>query len=438
MTENSTQSLMSETNATDRGPYGATTTNESITRSVIVDVEDANCLPRGRASRLRLKKSVQNLMNARKFTGHYQAKIVADPGVDVEVAHPQLEADFKADVLITAADYSSSRVEIKNLTNADFGAYLKRERPSWAAVRWINIQGMDYQTIKQVARRFALHPLAVEDVFHIPTRIKSDWYENHLYVSMHLVAINDVNAPQAQLFPRRPEISFTSGFKQMQIDRPNITMEQANFFLTRDGTIISIFQVEGQKVTEPIFSRLHVEGTKLRDSEDASFLLFTLIDAVSVLWKLVSQIRTEKAHGVTYLLQTVDHSFPVVTAYQNVLEELEERVFVEPKAEYTQELHLVAKEVSVLKRMLAPTQYLVQTLRENAKVIPKKDAKDAKLEMDLISDLTKTYLRDVSVSAHGIRKGLPYPGFLTGYSFLRTTLTRSWKIWAGTGMTPGT
>ncbi|KAJ3035466.1 hypothetical protein HDV00_003715, partial [Rhizophlyctis rosea] len=331
---------MSEEGDDNRSAYGTTSSENILPSSVVVNVDEFNPERelKHRGAKLRLKKSVQTLMNARRFTGS-----ISDPGLDVGVSHPQLEASFKADVTITAADFSASRLEISNLNMSDFGAYLKKERPSWAAVS-----------------------------------IKSDWYENHLYVSMHLVSLED-GKPSRALFPNRPEISFMKGLKKVYIDRPAVTVEQANFFLTRDGTVLSIFQHEGQKVTEPIISRLHREGTLLRESEDASFLLFTLIDA------------------------TVDHTFPVVTAYGSVLEVLEERVFTEPRAEYTQELHLMAKELCILKRMLAPTQYLIQTLqRENGKFSKGKDGGNGKemkikfVEGDLVSELTKTYLRDVT------------------------------------------
>lgn len=73
----------------------------------------------------------------------------------------------------------------------------------------------------------------------------------------------------------------------------------------------------------------------------------------------------------------------------------------------------MAKELSILKRMLSPTQFLILTLRENGKVAGKgregrrasgdgpggggKEGKEG--DKDLVSDLTKVYLRDVTVSS---------------------------------------
>lgn len=53
------------------------------------------------------------------------------------------------------------------------------------------------------------------------------------------------------------------------------------------GTILSIFEREGARVTEPVFCRLAREGSLIRDSEDASYLLFALIDAVGDLFPVI-------------------------------------------------------------------------------------------------------------------------------------------------------
>ncbi|KAJ3265725.1 hypothetical protein HK104_006235, partial [Borealophlyctis nickersoniae] len=262
-------------------------------RSVVVDVGVEGVRPR--AQRPRLKKSVQSMINAQRWHNEYKGgsrEPGADPGINVNIENPHLEEVYKGPVTIHGIDYSSTSVTIKDLDESSLGAYMASERPPGSAVRWLNIQGLSYKVIKQVANHYHLHPLAVEDVFHVPQRIKADWYENHIYISMILATLEDDSAVpsspspggpiplRSMLFPNRPDIKITNMLgKKLVFDRPNVAVEQANFFLMRDGTVISIFQHEGQRVLEPIFARLHREGTLLRESEDASFLVFTLIDA---------------------------------------------------------------------------------------------------------------------------------------------------------------
>ena len=77
---------------------------------------------------------------------------------------------------------------------------------------------------------------------------------------------------------------------------------QANLFLLRDGTVLSIFQQEGKRVTTPILNRVQFCNTTLTDSEDASFLLHSLMDAI------------------------VDHAGPVMELYADKIQDLETKV----------------------------------------------------------------------------------------------------------------
>ncbi|MEK9644867.1 MAG: hypothetical protein VW547_04930 [Alphaproteobacteria bacterium] len=48
---------------------------------------------------------------------------------------------------------------------------------------WINVSGLaDIDLIREIAGRFSLHDLALEDVFHTQQRPKSEEYENHQFV----------------------------------------------------------------------------------------------------------------------------------------------------------------------------------------------------------------------------------------------------------------
>jgi hypothetical protein len=51
-------------------------------------------------------------------------------------------------------------------------------------------QGLNYEVIKPLAKAFALHPLAVEDIVHAPQRVKVDYYARHLYISMILLTLD--------------------------------------------------------------------------------------------------------------------------------------------------------------------------------------------------------------------------------------------------------
>lgn len=61
--------------------------------------------------------------------------------------------------------------------------------------------------------------------------------------------------------------------------RVAIRRQQLSLFLTKDGTLISIFSKDGSEITPSLIARLRSKGTLLRNSEDASMLLQGIIDA---------------------------------------------------------------------------------------------------------------------------------------------------------------
>jgi hypothetical protein len=102
----------------------------------------------------------------------------------------------------------------ENLNNDDIIGSLQDKRPSWSKVRWVHVEGIDWNVLKVVSKTFGtfihapcqkkkcegsspyhgffshckiwvgLHPLSIEDVVHTPQRVKADHFQNHLFISM--------------------------------------------------------------------------------------------------------------------------------------------------------------------------------------------------------------------------------------------------------------
>ncbi|GAV29070.1 hypothetical protein PMKS-002549 [Pichia membranifaciens] len=63
------------------------------------------------------------------------------------------------------------------------------EKPMWSQVRWININGLSWEAISILGKKYNLHPLSVEDLVDIPQRTKMDIYQQHLFVVMPLMKL---------------------------------------------------------------------------------------------------------------------------------------------------------------------------------------------------------------------------------------------------------
>jgi len=79
---------------------------------------------------------------------------------------------------VTCIDYCPDRCEFQDVE--DVSAFIKQHRPEWSHVRWINVDGLgDPGAIRAFAEKYDLHPLAVEDVMHVPQRPKVETYPSH-------------------------------------------------------------------------------------------------------------------------------------------------------------------------------------------------------------------------------------------------------------------
>jgi len=61
-----------------------------------------------------------------------------------------------------------------------------------------------------------------------------------------------------------------------------------------------------------------------------------------------------------------DLSFPIATAYQELIADLEIDVLTNPRMRHTRELHIIAGELNVLKKTLSPLYSMVNALRERS------------------------------------------------------------------------
>ena len=91
-----------------------------------------------------------------------------------------------------------SRISVLTWTRADVRydevpnveAALARITPG--TMTWINIDGLgDVGTLAKLGERYALHPLALEDVVNVPQRPKVERYDKHVFVVMRTMRLAD-------------------------------------------------------------------------------------------------------------------------------------------------------------------------------------------------------------------------------------------------------
>ncbi len=237
----------------------------------------------------------------------------------------------KPSVRVTSIDYSPTQVVVEDVQ--DLPAFIAKHRPEWSTVRWINVDGLgDLGVIRAIAEKYHLHPLAIEDVLHVPQRPKVQAYE-------------DDGTYQARLFIITRELELREG---------QLHTEQVSIFVGHK-TVLT-FQESPGDVWNPIRQRIKTAGSTLR-LNDASFLAYTLIDAI------------------------VDEAFPILEQFGDRLEDLEDVVLQRPSPDAIQEIHRLKRELLLVRRALWPMREVLSRMQRDPH--------------ECFSDVTRTYMRDV-------------------------------------------
>lgn len=243
---------------------------------------------------------------------------------------PGLESDRDANtppapgvVDVQCMDYGPSKVESR--VGVELEALLKEPRPPWAEVRWININGLHPFVVNRCKEHFNLHTLAAEDVLNTSQRPKLEDYSDHLFLVLRMLSAQG-----------------------------RLNTEQISLFFFKD-TLITFQETVGD-VWDPIRQRLQNPGARLR-TQGAPYLVYALLDAV------------------------VDHCFPILEGYGELLEEMEASVLKDPSPSVQQRIHATKRELIVIRRLIWPLRDVINALQRD--------------ENGFFNDFVRTYLRDV-------------------------------------------
>ena len=187
-------------------------------------------------------------------------------------------------------------------------------QPPQRATRWINVYGAHTPSdLSTIARQYALHPLAQEDILNTAQRQKIDTYEHYLYLVLH----------------------------RYELSTAPLRLEQDQISLIVGKDYVISFQERPSKTFEPIRQRLRNEHSSLRRG-DAGMLAYSLIDAV------------------------VDSYFGVVEQLNEEAETLEADILSHPRPSTLEGIHQLKRCVSQLRRNLHPLREVLGTLHRDA------------------------------------------------------------------------
>ena len=280
-------------------------------------------------ARPRPRKRRQSSRRGLRLPRRFKGKPGAAPGI--EPADLAKLPSVPGAGAITCVDYSPDQVQFDAV--GDLRAFIGAHRPEWSVVRWINVAGLgDLELIRAMAEKYRLHPLAIEDVLHVPQRPKVQAYEED-------------ESYQARLFIVARHIEMQEGA---------IHGEQVSIFVGH-RTVLT-FQENASDVFDAVRQRIRTPGSQLRRN-DASFLAYSLLDAI------------------------VDACFPILESFGDRLEDMEDEVLARPSQDTIQAIHRVKRELLLVRRAMWPMREVLGRLQRDPH--------------ECFSEVTTTYVRDV-------------------------------------------
>ena len=179
------------------------------------------------------------------------------------------------------------------------------------ALIWLNIIGLgNIQLLHELGNTLNIHPLALEDALNTRQRVKTNQYEEHLYVCMKMLHWNEqgTESEQISLFLKK-ELLVT-----LQ-ERPGDCLDAVRFRLRRDG------------------SRLRSQGT--------DYLLYAMLDAI------------------------IDHYFPWLEYMGNKFDLIEAEVTRHSTAQILSRIHALKGELMEIRRSLWPLRDVLSALERD-------------------------------------------------------------------------
>lgn len=227
--------------------------------------------------------------------------------------------------LVRLVAYDAERCLERDAPNLKQVATLRADH----AVVWLDLDGLgDRETILHVGEIFGLHQLALEDVVNVHQRPKLENYQDYLF----LVARMPIPGEERLL------------------------TEQLSLFLGRDFVVTFQEGVPGDCL-DPVRLRLRDSSRRIR-AKGADFLAYSILDSL------------------------VDSYFPLLEAYGERLEALEDEVLGTPDRDTIVQLQLIKRDLLTLRRVFWPLREAVAGLLKDPSA--------------LIQEDTRIFLRDVS------------------------------------------
>lgn len=242
------------------------------------------------------------------------------PGTLVHIGEKRAEK-----TKVTVFNYDEAHFQEK--AAAAIGEFLPV--PETAGITWINLDSLhDVGMIEELGKNFGLHPLLLEDILNTEQRPKMEDHGDYVFIVVKMLSYNGT--------------------------KNEISVEQVSIILG-PRIVISLQEREGD-VFDFIRERIRNNKGRIRKM-GADYLAYGLVDAI------------------------VDHYFIILEKMGEQIEALEEELVSNPTTETLKGIHVLKRELIILRKAVWPLREVVTGLERG--------------DSPLIHESTCIYLRDV-------------------------------------------
>ena len=329
---------------------------------------------------------------------------------------------------ITVVDFSEEDIRLQHLDNETLPDFIKIPRPSWAACRWININGLSWDVIKLLGNDKHLHRLAIEDLLNPRNRTKADWYSDHTFMVLPLQKLihshsddycdsdcEEWTSDDGRTSNGKQKMGLFSSIRRRKAGKkskePRKTLEStaetpisnsgydkgySNSFVKAhssssiDAPLTNVRTLQryhgGPNEDRIEFMEKHsalaskslgvgVEQVSIFLTSDNTVISFFESSAQDIETPIINRLssketilrRTADASMITQAIMDaiIDLAIPVAEAYQDAIGELELNVLTEADISHTTSLYVLTSEVVQFKSNLSPIVNLVNALRDH-------------------------------------------------------------------------
>lgn len=179
------------------------------------------------------------------------------------------------------------------------------------ATTWVNIEGLqDISLIEEIAKRFNLHPLTVEDILNVEQRPKVEEFDGYIFITLKALALN----PKTNNFNTH-QISLVLG---------------KNYVLTFHELDTTRF--------DDIRKRMQATSNQRLRHQGSDYLAYRLIDVI------------------------VDEYFIVLEMLGDKIEKIEQRIISDPNPQNAKTIYELKRQMLLLRKSIWPMREAISHL----------------------------------------------------------------------------